>query len=121
VKEMVNRAGPSSAIFPQHSIGSSDSPQMGVGEATLKGSRKDIDARQSIPARRGVVDLRRIDHHNGDDAANRSDGRHLGHVALESHHAYPSKHVGPPRSPGELTRVMQNRRIVLSMTSTAFA
>ena len=31
VKEMVNRAGPSSAIFPQHSIGSSGSPQMGVG------------------------------------------------------------------------------------------
>jgi hypothetical protein len=59
----------------------------------MEGSRQDVDARQSIPARRGVADLRRLNHHN--DAANRSDGRHLGHVGLESHHAYPSKHGGP--------------------------
>jgi hypothetical protein len=39
VKEIVNRAGPRSAIFPQHSVGSAGSPQMVVGEASMEGSR----------------------------------------------------------------------------------
>ncbi len=115
-KEIVNRAGPRSAIFPQHSVGSAGSPQMVVGEASMEGSRvryrsAAIDTCASWPRRLKALKSPPMAMMPPTVVmAAASAAWRFGTSSRPSEQT----RLNPPRSPGELMSVTQNRRVAVS-------